>query len=192
MTRSDRNTFLSQVSLPFNDKDRVVPYDDYLRVLVPTLEQSPTVREWQMGFNRFTGAGAAMQFSIEPVPVGFVDTYTQIVFRNLGPGGAVIIPTMIIIHDGDTLDVITQPSKWSVGIGEEIDLLAGVSNASLTDDLYLYGRNLVVEPGAEVRINSGGVAVAVAQIITLTFVRYREPGPVIRQTESVDAEIVTS
>lgn len=188
MTRTTRDRYLGAVALPFDDKTRVVPYDEYVRFILPTLDLNATVREWQAGTAaHVTPGGAVVSIDLPPVPPGFQDTYTDLTLQCTAAA------TWFIFRE-----IPRIPGGFEQMISRVTLLAAAVRNlirSSFTGDAaaasYAGDRPLVLGPGQQISMRSQAV-IAVGATVTVTFCRYREVGPVIRDTENAAADIVFS
>lgn len=189
MGRQDENTFLGRVALPFDRLDRVPPYDNYLRTIIPGYNVTPTLREWQSGVATLVAPGAAVVLVLlDVVPPGFQDTYldyTVTVASGTNEGWTLFrdVPSVTGAE--------IRLGQHSIQTGQGFNFLRAGAWGDTSLPNQATDRNVVLGPGQRLRSRSTSV-VAVGVNITVMFTRWREPGPTVRQDEDVSGEIAFS
>jgi len=186
MTRDLEQTYLAAVKLPFDRRTNVTPYAEYLNVMVPVLDNSPTVREWQAGGVVRIGDGTNYVVTVAGVPAGFQDTYVQLTGRITS--GSVLLDCRIAMP-GQAIATDISFARLSVAANTQFNLLSNLQSGDV--GRYSVARNLVLGPGMRLELHTLA-APAVAEDATFRFLRYREPGPVINQTEPRDLDITAT
>ncbi len=186
MTRDLEQTYLARVKLPFDRRTNEIPYDEYLRAMLPTIDNSPTVREWMAGGLVRIGDATNYLVTIAPVPDGFQDTYVQLTGRITS--GSVLLDCRITIP-GQAIATDISFARLSVAANTQFSLLSNLQSGDV--GRYSVARDLVLASGQGIELHTLA-APAVGEDVTFRFLRYREPGPVVNQTEDRGIDITAT
>lgn len=173
MTRKTREGWLAALKLPFNLKDQVPPAEGYGSIIFPTAPINHLAREYQAASLFQAGAGAVLEWRTPLVEEGFVEVYEHIDMLMAAGGAGATVRLFIQMHGITGADQDLAVARFSLAAAHQIDFLG---NSGDPRPEFGPGRSLTLPAGSHIFIDTTAAA-AVGTDLTMTFLRYRTPGP---------------
>jgi len=173
VTRTRENAYLAGAELPFDQRMRNVNYDDFSRILQPTVPLPALSWEYRYGKRSVAGAGATATWLSEIPPAGFQDVY-----YNISSGKSLTSDAWLLgklLANGPATPFRSELSRFTTGASVIANMI-GNGNDFTNVSTFRTSAPVFVNENEQLIMNTFS-AIAVGETWDIIWECYRRPGP---------------